>query len=52
MDLLTLVFISVKLLAVIISINMSADTIPPLINSGTIAFIYSISFIISVEVII
>jgi len=50
MDLLTLAFISESPLAVIISIKISADTIPPFINSGTIALIYSISFITSEEV--
>ena len=52
MDLLTLVFISVKLLEVIISIIMSGPTIPPFTNSGTNAFICSISFNISEDVII
>jgi hypothetical protein len=52
MALLTALFISVKLFAVIISINISAGTIPPFINSGTTALIYSISLITSAEVII
>jgi len=37
-------------LAVIISINISGETTPPFINSGTTALICSISFIISEEV--
>jgi len=47
-----MLFISDKLLAVIISIKISGETTPPFINSGITAFIYSISFTISAEVII
>jgi len=51
MDLLTLLFISVKLLEVIMSIRISGEISWALINSGTNALIYSISFITSAEVI-
>jgi len=48
---LTFTFISVRLFDVIISTIISGGTTPPLIKSGIIVFIYSISFIISDDVV-
>jgi hypothetical protein len=51
MAFLTLTLNSVRLFDVIISTIISGGTTPPFINSGTIALIYSISLIISDDVV-